>query len=128
MKKSIALLILFLLPSLAAAVDLEGEKKVLDSLEAIRKAIDSGVEEPVEETFSRLMDNAKIAIAEYKRSKDPDEVFIDDAEKSLEYFENIGRVLKMGFTPFEADRKQADNYLDEAYKLHRANAREAGGS
>jgi hypothetical protein len=128
MKKLIALLILCLLPSLAAAVDLEGEKKVLDALESIRKAIDSGVEEPVDETFSGLVGNAKTAIAAYKNSKDPDQVFIDDAEKSLEYFENIGRVLKMGFTPFEADRRQADNYLDQAYKLHRENARAAGGS
>ena len=128
MKKLIALLILCLLPSLAAAVDLEGEKKVLDALESIRKAIDSGVEEPVDETFSGLVGNAKTAIAAYKNSKDSDQVFIDDAEKSLEYFENIGRVLKMGFTPFEADRRQADNYLDQAYKLHRENARAAGGS
>ena len=86
------------------------------------------MEEPVDETFSGLVGNAKTAIAAYKNSKDSDQVFIDDAEKSLEYFENIGRVLKMGFTPFEADRRQADNYLDQAYKLHRENARAAGGS
>lgn len=128
MKKLIALFILLILPSLAAAVDLEGEKKVLDALEAIRKAIDTGVEEPVEETFSGLMGNAKAEIAAYKRSKDADEIFVEDAEKALEYFENIGRTLKMGFTPFEADRKQADNYLDEANKVHRENARAAGGS
>lgn len=128
MKKLVTLLILCLAPSLALAVDLEGEEKVLNALEAIRKALDTGVTEPVEETMAKLLSDVTAAIDAYKASDKPDELFIADAEKSMEYFQNIARMLKMGFPPFEADRRQADNYLLEAYKVHRENARAAGGS
>jgi type II secretory pathway pseudopilin PulG len=128
MKKIVALLILCLVPSLVSAVDLEGEEKVLNALEAIRTALDTGVTEPVDETMAKLLSDAKAAIEAYKASKKPDELFIEDAEKSLDYFQNISRTLKMGFPPFEADRKQADKWLDEAQKIHRENVRAASGS
>jgi hypothetical protein len=128
MKKFFALLVLCLVPSLATGVDLEGEEKVLHALEEIRKALDTGVAEPVDQTMAKLLSDAKAAVEAYKASNKPDEVFIEDAEKSLEYFQNIARTLKMGFPPFEADRKQADKWLDEAQKIHRDNARAAGGT
>jgi hypothetical protein len=128
MKKLIPLLILCLVPSLVSAVDLEGEEKVLGALEAIRKALDTGVTEPVDETMAKLLSDAKTAIEAYKASKKPDEMFIVDAEKSMEYFQNIARTLKMKSPPFEGDRTQADKWLDEAYKIHRDNVRAAGGS
>ena len=51
MKKFLSVLILCLLPSFAFA----GEQEVLTALENIRKALDTGVEEPVNETLDRLV-------------------------------------------------------------------------
>ena len=125
MKKLVLILVLCLVPSLASAVDLEKEEAVLTALEAIRTALDTEIEEPVDETMSKLVSDVKTAIEEYKKSKRPSEVFIVKAEKSLQYFENIGRTVKMGVAPFDADRKQADNNLDEAHKIHRDHVRQA---
>ena len=58
MKKFLSVLILCLLPSFAFA----GEEEVLAALENIRKALDTGVEEPVNETLDRLVSEAKTAI------------------------------------------------------------------
>ncbi len=58
MKKFLSVLILCLIPSFAFA----GEQEVLTSLENIRKQLDAGVEEPVNETLDRLVSEAKAAI------------------------------------------------------------------
>ena len=67
MKKFLSVLILCLLPCFAFA----GEQEVIDALENIRKQLDAGVEEPVNETLDRLVSEAKTAIdaneAEYAR-------------------------------------------------------------
>ena len=125
MKTFVSILIFCLVPSMASAIDLAKEETVLNALEAIRKALDTEIEEPVDETMSRLLSAVRTTIAEYKDSTDPDEMFVVEAEKSLQYFENIARTIKMGVAPFTADRKQADKSLDEAHKLHRENARAA---
>jgi hypothetical protein len=97
----------------------------LTALEAIRTALDTEIEEPVDETMSKLISDVKTAIETYKKSRRSDELFADKAEKSLQYFENIARTVKMGVAPFDADRKQADNNLDEAHKIHRDNVRQS---
>ena len=125
MKKLVCILVLCLVPSLASAVDLKKEEVVLKALEAIRTALDTEIEEPADETMSKLISEVKTAIEAYRESKRPDELFIDKAEKSLQYFGNIGRSVKMWVAPFDADRKQADNNLDEGYKIHRDNVRRA---
>ena len=58
MKKFLSVLILCLVPSFAFA----GEQEVIDALENIRKQLDAGVEEPVNETLDRLVSEAKTAI------------------------------------------------------------------
>jgi type II secretory pathway pseudopilin PulG len=125
MKKIVIILVLCLVPSLASAVNLEKEEAVLTALEAIRTALDTEIEEPVDETMSKLISDVKTAIETYRKSKRSDEMFIAKAEKSLQYFGNIARTVKMGVAPFDADRKQADNNLDEAHKIHRDNLRQA---
>jgi hypothetical protein len=125
MKKLALVLVLCLVPSLASAVDLKKEEAVLTALEAIRTALDTEIEEPVDETMSKLISDVKTAIEIYEKSKRSDEIFIEKARKSLQYFENIARNVKMGVAPFDADRKQADNNLDEAHKIHRDNVRQS---
>jgi hypothetical protein len=117
--------VLCLVPSLALAVDLKKEEAVLTALEAIRTALDTEIEEPADETMAKLISDVKTAIETYGKSKRSDELFVDKAEKSLQYFENIARNVKMGVAPFDADRKQADNNLDEAHKIHRDNVRQS---
>lgn len=124
MKKFLFVLILCLVPSMAFA----GEEEVLNALENIRKALDTGVEEPVNETLDRLVSEAKTAIKANEDSGGKGSAFSVNALKSLEYFENIVRMTKMGVAPFEADRKQADKFLLEAYRIHRETARKASGS
>ncbi len=123
MKRCLAVLVLCLVPSMVFA----GEKEVLSALENIRKALDSGVEEPVNETLDSLLSAAKTAIEANETDGGKDGIFTANARKSLEYFENIARMIKMGFSPFEADRTQADKFLLEAYRIHREAAREATG-
>lgn len=126
MKKCLAVLVLCLVPSMVCA----GEKEVLTALENIRKALDTGVPEPVNETLDKLVSEAKTAIEANEpndKTGDGDDMFTANARKSLEYFENIARMIKMGFPPFEADRTQADKFLLEAYRIHREAAREATG-
>ena len=121
MKKFLSVLILFLIPSFAFA----GEQEVLDALETIRKQLDAGVEEPVNETLDRLLSEAKAAIDANEAAGGKGGQFTTNARKSLEYFENIARMTKMGMPPFEADRTQADKFLLEAARIHRDSAREA---
>jgi hypothetical protein len=121
MKKFLSILILCLVPSFALA----GEQEVLDALENIRKALDTGVEEPVNETLDRLVADARAAIDANEAAGGKGGQFTVNARKSLEYFENIARMTKMGMPPFEADRTQADKFLLEAARIHRDSAREA---
>jgi hypothetical protein len=121
MKKFLSVLILCLVPSFAFA----GEPEVLNALENIRKALDTGVEEPVNETLDRLISEAKAAIDANEASGGKGGMFTVNARNSLEYFENIVRMTKMGMTPFEADRTQADKFLLEAARIHRDSARTA---
>ena len=121
MKRSLFVLILCLVPSLGLA----GEEAVLNALENIRKALDTGVEEPVNETLDRLVSEAKTAIQTNENAGGKGSAFAVNARKSLEYFENITRATKRGIPPFEADRKQADKFLLEAYRIHRDSARQA---
>ena len=125
MKKFVCILVLCLVTSLASAVDLKKEEVVLKALEAIRTALDTEIEEPADETMSKLISDVKAATEAYRKSEGPDELFIEKVEKSLQYFENIARNVKMGVAPFDADRKQADNNLDEAHKIHRDNVRQS---
>jgi hypothetical protein len=121
MKKFLSLLILCLVPTFAFA----GEQEVLNALENIRKALDTGVEEPVNETLDRLVSEAKAAIDANEAAGGKGDMFTVDALKSLDYFENIVRMTKMGFPPFEADRRQADKFLLEAARIHRDSARKS---
>jgi len=121
MKKFLSVLILCLVPSFAFA----GEQEVLDALDNIRKQLDTGVEEPVNETLDRLVSEAKTAIDANEAAGEKDAMFTVNARKSLEYFENIARMTKMGMPPFEADRTQADKFLLEAARIHRDSARAA---
>jgi hypothetical protein len=121
MKKFLSVLILCLVPSLGFA----GEQEVLNALENIRKALDEGIEEPVNETLDRLVSEARAAIEANEAAGGKGGQFTVNARKSLEYFENIVRMTKMGMPPFEADRKQADKFLLEAARIHRDSAREA---
>ena len=124
MKRFIFVLILCLVSSMAFA----GEEEVLNALENIRKALDTGVEEPVNETLDRLVSEAETAIKANEDSGGKGSAFTVNARKSLEYFKNIARTTKMGVPSFEADRKQADKFLLEAYRIHRETARQATGS
>ena len=121
MKKSLFVLVLCLVPSMAFA----GEEEVLNALENIRKALDTGVEEPVKETLDKLVSDAEIAIQANEDAGAKGSAFSVNARKSLEYFENITRATQMGVPPFDADRKQADKFLLEAYRIHRDSARQA---
>jgi hypothetical protein len=121
MKKFLSVLILCLVPSFVFA----GEQEVLNALENIRKQLDAGVEEPVNETLDRLISEAKAAINANEAAGKKNDMFTVEARKSLEYFENIARMTKMGMPPFEADRKQADKFLLEAARIHRDSARSA---
>ncbi len=121
MKTFLSVLIFCLLPSFAFA----GEQEVLDALENIRKALDTGVEEPVNETLDKLVSAAREAIKANEAAGGKGDMFTVNARKSLEYFENITRMTKMGMPPFDADRKQADKFLLEAARIHRDSAREA---
>ena len=121
MKKFLSVLMLCLVPTFAFA----GEQEVLNALENIRKALDTGVEEPVNETLDRLVSEAKTAIDANEAAGEKDAMFTVNARKSLEYFENIARMTKMGMPPFEADRTQADKFLLEAARIHRDSARAA---
>ena len=121
MRRFVSVLIFCLLPSFAFA----GEQEVLDALEDIRKQLDAGVEEPVNETLDRLVSEAKAAIDANEAAGGKGGMFTVNARKSLDYFENIARMTKMGMPPFEADRTQADKFLLEAARIHRDSAREA---
>jgi hypothetical protein len=121
MKKLVFALILCLAPSLGLA----GEEEVLNALENIRKALDTGVEEPVNETLDRLVSEAETAIKANEDAGGKGSAFAASARKSLEYFKNITRTTKMGVPSFEADRKQADKFLLEAHRIHRDSARQA---
>lgn len=121
MKKFLSVLMLCLVPTFAFA----GEQEVIDALENIRKALDTGVEEPVNETLDRLVSEAKTAIDANEASGGKGGMFTVNARKSLEYFSNIARMTKMGMPPFEADRTQADKFLLEAARIHRDSARAA---
>ena len=121
MKKFLSVLVLCLVPTFALA----GEQEVMDALENIRKQLDAGVEEPVNETLDRLVSEAKTAIDENEAAGEKGGLFTVNARKSLEYFENIARMTKMGMPPFEADRTQADKFLLEAARIHRDSARAA---
>jgi hypothetical protein len=121
MKKFLFVLVLCLVPSLGQA----GEEEVLNALENIRKALDTGVEEPVNETLDRLVSEARTAIKVNEDAGGKGSAFTASARKSLGYFENIARMTKMGVAPFDADRKQADKFLLEAYRIHRDSARQA---
>jgi len=124
MKEFVFVLILFLVPSMAFA----GEEEVLNALENIRKAFDTGVEEPVNETLDRLFSEAETAIKANEGAGGKGSAFTVNARKSLEYFKNIARTTKMGIPSFEADRKQADKFLLEAYRINRQTARQTSGS
>lgn len=121
MKRFLSVLMLCLIPTFAFA----GEQEVLDALENIRKALDTGVEEPVNETLDRLVSEAKAAIEANEAAGGRGGMFTVNARKSLEYFENIARMSEMGMPPFEADRTQADKFLLEAARIHRDSARAA---
>ncbi len=121
MKKIFFVLILCLVPSLVMA----GEQEVLQALESIRKALDQGVPEPVNETLDKLVSEAKSAIQANEDAGAKSGMFTVNARKSLEYYENIVRMTKMGVAPFDADRKQADKFLLEAARIHRDSARQA---
>ena len=121
MKKFLSVLMLCLVPTFAFA----GEQEVLDALDNIRKQLDTGVEEPVNETLDRLVSEAKTAIDANEAAGGKDAMFTVNARKSLEYVENIARMTKMGMPPFEADRTQADKFLLEAARIHRDSARAA---
>jgi len=124
MKRFVSILILCLVPSMAFA----GEVEVLKALENIRKALDTGVPEPVNETLDRLVSEANAAIQANEDAGGRGSLFTVNARKSLEYYENIARMTKMGMAPFEADRQQADKFLLEAYRIHRDTARQTAGS
>ncbi len=119
----IGLLVITLLPSMAFA----GEKEVLTALENIRKALDTGVPEPVNETLDKLVSEAKAAIEANEKAGGGDEQFTVNARKSLDYFERIVQMIEMGSAPFQADRTQADKFLIEAFRVHRETAREEAG-
>jgi hypothetical protein len=121
MKRILLVLLLCLIPSLAAA----SEEEALAALENIRKALDTGVEEPVDETLDKLITEARRALEASEAAGGKGKMFTVNARKSLEYFENIARATKMGFPPFEADRKQADKFLLEAARVHRDSLRKA---
>ena len=121
MKKFLSVLMLCLVPTIAFA----GEQEVLDALDNIRKQLDAGVEEPVNETLDRLLSEAKAAIEANEAAGGKGGMFTVNARKSLEYFGNIARMTKMGMPPFEADRTQADKFLLEAARIHRDSARSA---
>jgi hypothetical protein len=121
MKKFLSVLILCILPSFAFA----GEQEVLNALDNIRKQLDTGVEEPVNETLDRLVSEAKAAIDANEAAGEKGGMFTVNALKSLDYFKNIARMTKMGMPPFEADRTQADKFLLEAARIHRDSARSA---
>ena len=124
MKRFVSILILCLIPSMAFA----GEVEVLKALENIRKALDTGVPEPVNETLDRLISEANAAIQANEDAGGKGSLFTVNARKSLGYYENIARMTKMGVPPFEADRQQADKFLLEAYRIHRDTARQTTGS
>ncbi len=121
MKRILFVLVLCLIPCVAMA----GEEEVLQALENIRKALDEGVPEPVNETLDNLISEARSAIEKNEAAGGKGGLFTVNARKSLEYFENIVRMTKMGMPPFEADRKQADKFLLEAARIHRDAARQA---
>ena len=117
MKIFVSILILCVIPSMALA---KGEEKVLTALDSIRSALDSEMpEESVVPTLSGLIDEAKKVISKYKAKKGLKIPFKENAEKALDYYENILRTIKLGSSPFEADRKQADKHLNEAHKVAR---------
>lgn len=124
MKPLVFAIALCIVPALVMA----GEEEVLSALEKIRKALDEGVEEPVDETLDKLVSEAKEAIEANEKAGGKGGMFTVNARKSLEYFENITRMTKMGMPPFEADRNQADKFLLEAARIHRENARQPTGS
>jgi hypothetical protein len=121
MRRILLVLALCIVPCLASA----GEEEVLTALENLRKALDTGVEEPVDETLDRLVSEAKAAIEANAKAAGEGGMFTVNARKSLDYFENITRMTKMGVAPFDADRKQADKFLLEAARIHRDSARQA---
>ena len=124
MKRFLIVLVLCLVPSLAVA----GEEEVLKALENIRKALDTGVAAPVNETLDRLLSEAEKAIQANEEAGDRGGMFTTNARKSLGYYQNIARMTKMGVAPFDADRQQADKFLLEAYRVHRDKVRKSAGS
>jgi hypothetical protein len=119
MKRLLVVMMLLLIPSLVLAA----EEDVLQALENIRNALDKGVAEPVSETLDRLVNEAKAAVKSHEDSSGRGTEFTVNAKKSLDYFENIARMIKMGYPPFEADRTQADKFLLEAHRIQREHAR-----